>query len=217
MARIIISEFISDAGLDVLRGHDVVYDESLADDPDRLRVLVAGAEGLIVRNRTRVPADLVEGSPPLRVVGRLGVGLDNIDVEACRRRDVEVCAAFGANAESVAEYVITAVLLLIRGVFMVTDDVIVGQWPRTSLRGLEVRGRTLGLVGLGDIGRRIALRAGSLGLEVIAHDPYVSPADEAWQLAQRVSLHDLFTRADAVSVNVPLTEETVGLVGPEVL
>ena len=212
MARIIITEFMSEVGIDALHGHDVVYDPTLSDDPERLKRLAAGADALIVRNRTKVSAELVDGSPPLRVVGRLGVGLDNIDVDACRRREIEVCVATGANADSVAEYVITAALLLLRGTFLSTDELVEGTWPRMAMRGLEVRGRIIGLVGFGDIARRIAVLANGLGLEVIAFDPYVALDAEAWQLARRVELETLLAEADAVSIHVPLTDETAGLI-----
>jgi (S)-sulfolactate dehydrogenase len=212
VARIIITEYMSDVGLEILRGHDVVYDPELSEDPERVRALVSGADGLIVRNRTRVSADLVDGSPALRVVGRLGVGLDNIDVDACRRRGIEVHIAFGENAVSVAEYVITAALMLMRGTFLATDDLVAGLWPRMAMRGLEMRGRTLGLVGFGTIAKLIAEMAQGLGLEVIAYDPYVPDDDDAWRLAKRVSLDALLADADAISIHVPLTGETGGLI-----
>lgn len=217
MARIIITEFMSEAGFEVLSGHDVVYDPELSENPDRVRALVSGADGVIVRNRTRVSAELVDGSPPLRVVGRLGVGLDNIDVDACRRRGIDVHVAFGENAVSVAEYVITTMLMLTRGTFLATDDLVDGSWPRMAMRGFEIRGRTLGLVGFGDIARRIAEMARGLGLEVIAYDPYVPDDDDAWRLAKRVSLDALLADSDVVSVHVPLTGETGGLIGERAL
>ena len=212
MARIIVSEYMSEVGFDVLRNHDVVYDPQLSEDPDRLRQLASAADGLIVRNRTRVTADLIDGCPPLRVVGRLGVGLDNIDVDACRRRGIEVHVAFGENAVSVAEYVVAATLMLMRGSFLATDQLVDGLWPRMALRGYEMRGRTLGLVGFGGIARMIAEMARGLSLDVIAHDPYVPDDDESWQLAKRVSLDALLADSDAISIHVPLTAETGGMI-----
>jgi (S)-sulfolactate dehydrogenase len=147
------------------------------------------------------------------VVGRLGVGLDNIDLVACKTRDIEVFPATGANDLSVAEYVITAALVLLRDAWFANADMIAGRWPRNRLMGRELSGRTMGLVGFGNIAREVARRARALGMSVAAFDPYVAEGDAAWEGARRcASFEALLSGADVVSLHVPLTNETRRLV-----
>lgn len=222
MPDIVISEFMDEAAIrEGLAGFDVLYDATLADRPDDLARAVAESRALIVRNRTQVRGSLLAAAPRLQAVGRLGVGLDNIDVEACRARDVAVYPATGANDVSVAEYVIATAMLLLRGAYGATADVIAGAWPRNRLMGREIMGKRLGLVGFGSIARETGQRAAALGLEVVAHDPYV-PADSAawtqpWGRVASLSLDDLLTTSDVVSLHVPLTPETRNLLGREAL
>lgn len=216
MARIVVTEFMAGDAVDSLASeHSVTYDPSLVDDRRRLLELVGEVDGLIVRNRTQVDGALLAAAPDLKVVGRLGVGLDNIDLDACTARGVAVLPAIGANADSVAEYVIAAAFSLVRGVFLTSDAVIAGDWPRMALTGLEIQGRTMGLVGFGDIAQRVAQRALALGMSVIAYDPFLPSEDEAWSIARNESLTDVLRSADVVSLHVPLTEDTRGLIdGP---
>src|SRR5690606_7321398 len=131
MKGIVITEFMDAASVERLRGvFNVLYDPLLVDDRDRLIGLVMDTDGLIVRNRTQVDAALLAAAPKLTIVGRLGVGLDNIDVAACRARGVAVAPAAGANSLAVAEYVVAAALMLVRGVFGATQEVVAGAWPR---------------------------------------------------------------------------------------
>ncbi len=212
MAEIVITEFMDESTVRSLSGDfDVIYEPDLADRRDRLMTMVADVRGLIVRNRTIVDAELLTAARELQVVGRLGVGLDNIDLEVCRARSIQVKPAIGANADAVAEYVIAAVLALVRGVFLSTDSVTKGAWPRTELAGFEVAGKTLGLVGFGDISRRVATRALALGMRVSAHDPYLAPDDPAWDTVHNTELEHLIAHSDAISIHVPLTEATAGL------
>jgi len=214
MAEIIISEFMDEAAIrDVLAGRDVVYDPKLVDRPDELMQLLREARALVVRNRTQVRGALLEAAPQLEVVGRLGVGLDNIDVEACKARNIAVYPATGANDVSVAEYVITAMLVLLRRAWFATPAVIGGQWPRMTTIGREVSGKVLGLVGLGGIARETATRARALGMTVLAHDPLLPATHPAWQLAAPVSLAELLASADVLSLHVPLTPATKNMIG----
>lgn len=217
--RIIITEFMDDAAVEELQSshHDVLYDPSLVDDPERLIAEVGSADALIVRNRTRLDASVISAAGNLRVVGRLGVGLDNIDLDACSDRDIEVIPATGANSDAVAEYVIASILVLTRGVFTSTDSVLDGEWPRTDLVGREIGGRTLGLVGFGDIARRVAHRAAALGMRVSAHDPYLDPGHRAWNGVEPLDLDTLLRTSDALSVHVPLTDATSNLIDAEAL
>ncbi len=213
MAGIVISELMDEAAVAGLRaGRAVLYDPGLVDRPAELRAALAEAEALIARNRTRVDAELLAAAPRLRVVGRLGVGLDNIDLAACRARGVAVCPATGANDVAVAEYVIAATLLLLRGAFAATPRVLEGSWPREASIGREAMGRRLGLVGFGRIAREVAARARALGMAIAAFDPLLPEGDAAWGGVERhATLEGLLGAAEVVSLHVPLTPETRGL------
>ena len=161
MADIVITEFMDAGAVESLRaGFDVHYDPDLHEDPAGIAVMLGPARALIVRNRTRVDAALLTAAPRLVAVGRLGVGLDNIDLDACAERGVSVHPATGANVVAVAEYVIAATLMMLRGAYHATGRVLAGEWPRNALIGREASGKTLGIVGFGAIGRAVAQRAG---------------------------------------------------------
>lgn len=214
--KIVITEFMDEAAVDTLRGRfSVVYDPTLVDRRADLLGLLDDATALIVRNRTRVDAELLAAAPRLRVAGRLGVGLDNIDVPACQARGIEVIPAIGANALAVAEYVVGTVMMLLRGAYLSSAEVADGKWPRTRLsEGRETAGRTLGLVGFGGIGRLTAKLAQALGMRVVAYDPLLPADAPAWTESgvERRELDDLLGEADAVSLHVPLTAQTRGLI-----
>src|SRR5262249_42666912 len=157
------------------------------------------ADALVVRNRTQVDAALLAAAPTLRVVGRLGVGLDNIDVETCKARGIRVIPAAGANARSVAEYVVTTAAMLLRGAFLSSVDVARGEWPRPRLsEGREAVGKTLGLIGFGDIGRLTATLAQAFGMRVVAYDPMIAADDAVWSRTgvTPLSLEGLLAEAD---------------------
>jgi (S)-sulfolactate dehydrogenase len=216
MMEILITEFMDEAAVDALRAEAAVrYDEKLGERRAALLGLVAECDGLIVRNRTQVDDALLARAPRLRVVGRLGVGLDNIDVAACRVRRIEVIPATGANAQAVAEYVIGAVMFLLRGAYGATEEVAAGSWPRTVLsHGRETAGKTLGIVGFGGIGRLVAELAQGLGMRVVATDPLIPEHAPVWSEAGVVchTLDAVLAQADAVTLHVPLTPETRHLI-----
>lgn len=215
MTDIVISEFMDEAAVeDLRRDFAVTYDKGLVDRPDELASLVAGARALIVRNRTQVRGALLAAGARLEAIGRLGVGLDNIDVEAATARGIAVLPATGANDVSVAEWAVTTIIVLLRGAYYATDAVAAGTWPRERLMGREIAGKVLGLVGFGSIARETAVRAKALGMTIIAADPFVAADDPAWARigARPVSLDALVAEADAVSLHVPLTAETRNLI-----
>ncbi|MEO7743050.1 MAG: hydroxyacid dehydrogenase [Usitatibacter sp.] len=213
--RILISEFMDEPAVKSLQARfDVDYRPTLVDDAAALEAALAFAEAWIVRNRTQVRGQLLESATSLRVVGRLGVGLDNIDLPACSARGIEVIPAAGANAESVAEYVVTAALMLLRGAYFSTRAVEAGTWPRQMLsQGREAAGKVLGVVGFGSIGRLTARKANAIGMRVVAHDAMVSPGDAVWTEcgARQSDMDQLLRESDVVSLHVPLTAETRGL------
>nr|BBH92045.1 hypothetical protein KTA_02440 [Thermogemmatispora argillosa] len=212
---IVVSEWLASPGPELLAasGHSICLDPTLWNDPARLRECLAEAAALIVRNQTRVTASLLEAAPHLRLVGRLGVGLDNIDVEALRSRGIELVTARNANAIAVAEYVMAAMLHVARNLTAADASVRAGKWERTQLGGMELWGRTLGLVGVGEIGRRVARRALAFGMKVIGYDPFIGPYDYApAELGIRLlPLAEVLEQADVVSVHVPLSAETYHL------
>jgi (S)-sulfolactate dehydrogenase len=213
MADIVISEFMDEAAVACLKARmDVLYDPDLVDQPAALRAALAEARALIVRNRTRVTAGLLAAAPKLQCVGRLGVGLDNIDLDACRERGIVVHPATGANDDSVAEYVVMAAMALLRPAFIHRNAVIAGAWPRNAAIGRELAGKRAGLVGFGGTARAAAARLHALGMKVAAFDP-VLPADHrAWAEAERMTFDDLLAGADLVSLHVPLTRDTRHLI-----
>lgn len=214
MAEIVITEFMDQAAVDFLgKDHDVLYDPALVEDPDRIGACVQDCRALIVRNRTQVRNGLLAAADRLECVGRLGVGLDNIDGRECERRGIAVFPATGANDQSVAEYVIASTLMLMRGAYFATEAVAAGDWPRQRLIGREVSGKVLGLIGFGAIARQVATRGRALGMSVIAFDPFVPAGDPAWAEAVQVTLEELLACADAVSMHVPLTGETRDMIG----
>jgi (S)-sulfolactate dehydrogenase len=214
--RIVISEFMDDAAVSRLAAkHDTLYDKGLVDRPDALAAALKNADALIVRNRTQVDRKLLAAAPALKVVGRLGVGLDNIDVDACRERGIEVIPATGANALAVAEYVIASAMLLLRGAYASTAGVADGKWPRASLsNGRELAGKTLGVVGFGGIGRLAGRLGRTLGMRVIGFDPQVAPYARVWsdEATTAYGLDALLAEADVVTLHVPLTDATRHLI-----
>jgi len=218
MKKIVITEFMSQNAADNLKeDFIVVFDPKLVDRPDDLIKEIRDADAVIVRNRTQVRGELLDAAQKLKAVGRLGVGLDNIDLAACEARGIQVFPATGANDAAVAEYVITSLFMLFRRAYQSFEEMVNGGWPRTQLMGNETGGKTLGLVGFGAIARETASRAIALGMEVIAYDPFLKAEDPAWKEIKKVQLEELLRTADAVSLHVPLTDKTKHLIGEQAL
>ncbi len=213
--NVVICEFMDEQAVQRLREqHSVSYDPSLVDDPPRLLGQGATADALIVRNRTQVRGELLAALGRCRVVGRLGVGLDNIDVAGCEEKGIQVVPATGANALSVAEYVVATAIVLLRGAYLSTAEVAAGKWPRQRLgEGREAAGKTLGLVGFGAIGQLTARLARSLGFNVIGFDAMLDADHPAYAStgARCAGLEEVITTADVVSLHVPLVDSTRGM------
>ena len=215
MNDIVITEFLEPGAIEVLKqDFRVHWDRELWNNRSALEKLMGDLPGLIVRNRTPVDKALLAMAPKLKVVGRLGVGLDNIDVAECERRGIEVCSARGANATSVSEYAIAMAMVLLRGrAYLDTHRLVAGEWPREELgRGVELAGKTLGIIGLGSIGSTVARKARALEMRVIASDPYLPDGNENWNVATKVSLDELLDQSDVVTVHCPLNGQTRGLI-----
>ncbi len=215
MADIVISEFINDSALELLSADfDVDYDPGMFERPGELESAVSDCRALIVRNRTSVTESLLDAGTGLEVVGRLGVGLDNIDLRACKTRGIRVFPATGANVVSVAEYVIATLLMLFRGAYSATAEVLAGEWPRNRYIGVEASGKTLGIVGFGAIGRAVASRAIALGMRVVANDAFIDPDSGCWEKhgVEAADMHTLLSESDAVTLHVPLNVQTRHLI-----
>ena len=217
MARILVTEKLADAGLDDLRaaGHDV--DVQLGLSPEALVEAVRGAAALIIRSSTTVTAEVLEAAPELVVVGRAGIGLDNVDVAAATTRGVMVVNAPQSNILTTAEHTMAMLLAQARNIPQAHGALQAGKWERSRWEGVELHGKTLGIVGLGRIGTLVAQRANAFGMQLIAHDPYVS-SERARQLnIELCSLGDLVGRADFVTLHLVKTPETIGLFGKDLL
>jgi D-3-phosphoglycerate dehydrogenase / 2-oxoglutarate reductase len=217
VARVLVTESIAESGLDLLRaaGHEVDVQEGL--DPAGLQRSIPGAHGLIIRSATKVTAEVVEAGRDLIVVGRAGVGLDNVDVDAATRRGVMVVNAPESNILSAAEQAMALLLAQARNIPQAHAALTAGRWERSKWEGVELHGKTLGIVGLGRVGTLVAQRALAFGMRLVAYDPYVS-AERARHLGvELLTLDTLVAQADFLTVHLPKNAETVGLIGAELL
>ncbi|MGH9137205.1 MAG: phosphoglycerate dehydrogenase [Acidimicrobiales bacterium] len=217
MARVLVTEEIAPAGLDRLRaaGHEVEVRLGLS--PDDLLDAIRDANALIIRSATKVTADVLDAADDLVVVGRAGIGLDNVDVEAATRQGVMVVNAPQSNILSAAEHTMALLLAQARNVPQAHAALREGRWERSRWEGVELADKTLGIVGLGRIGRLVAQRALAFGMRLVAYDPFVAP-ERARQLSvDLVPLERLVEISDFVSLHVAKTKDTVGLVGAELL
>ena len=218
---IVICEFATPSGLERLKqsGLEVLYDPNLWKDRDGLKAKLKEATALIVRNQTQVNADLIADAPNLKVVGRLGVGLDNINQPDLKAHNVQLYFARGINAVGVAEYVMAAMLHMARNVAGGAAHVAQGGWNRGAFGGFELAGKTLGLVGLGEVGLRVARRARAFGMKVLASDPMRL----AWESAvedleiKLTVVDEVMQSAHFLSLHAPLTPETKHLIRTETI
>jgi D-3-phosphoglycerate dehydrogenase len=217
VARVLVTEKIAQSGLDLLAeaGHEVDVQEGLS--PEDLLRAVAGAHALIIRSATKVTPEVLAAGDALQVVGRAGVGLDNVDVAAATERGVMVVNAPTSNILSVAEQAMALLLAQARNIPQAHAALVAGRWERSKWEGVELHGKVLGVVGLGRAGSLVAQRAHAFGMELIGYDPFVSQ-DRARAMGVRlVSMEELVAQADFVSIHTPKTPETVGLFGRDLL
>jgi D-3-phosphoglycerate dehydrogenase len=186
-------------------------------DRPALLAAVADADALIVRSATKVDAEVLSAAPRLKVVARAGVGLDNVEVPPATARGVLVVNAPTSNIVSAAEHAIALLLAALRRVPAADASLRVGEWKRSAYTGAELNGKTVGVVGLGKIGQLVAQRLLAFGTEILAYDPYVAPARAAQLGIELVSLDELLERSDVISIHLPKTPETLGLIGKDQL
>jgi D-3-phosphoglycerate dehydrogenase len=214
MPRVLISDKLESPGLDLLRQAGIELDERHGLTGPALQEAVRAADGVIVRSGTRVTAELLEDPGRLRAVVRAGVGVDNIDVAAATRRGIVVMNTPGGNTVSTAEHTITLLMALARNLPAADASIRQGKWERGKFVGSQLAGKTLGVVGLGRIGREVARRAAGLDLKVVGFDPFLAPERAAQLGIEAVSgLDQLLPRCDFLTVHTPLTDETRDLIG----
>jgi D-3-phosphoglycerate dehydrogenase len=214
--RIVVSDKLGAAGLDILRGiagYEVV--DVAGRGPEALDAVLADAVALVVRSETKVTAAMIGKAPRLKVIGRAGMGVDTIDVEEASRRKVAVLTAPGANSNSVAEFTFGLLLAVARKVSASAASLAAGKWDRKAFEGTELRGKTLGLIGVGRIGGIVGSIGAGFGMTVIGTDPRCTPEQSKALGAELVSLDELLRRADVVSLHAKLTPETKHLLNEQ--
>ena len=217
MSRVLVTEEIAPDGLDLLReaGHDV--DVQLGLDDAGLLAAVPGANALIIRSATTVTAAVLRAGSELRVIGRTGIGLDNVDVDAATDRGVLVCNAPFSNAVSAAEHTLALMLAVARNIAPAHVALTAGRWERSRWKGVELDQKVLGIIGLGRIGRLVGDRARAFGMTLIAYDPYVSAESALESGATLVDLETLMATADFVSLHLTRTTETLEMIDADLL
>jgi D-3-phosphoglycerate dehydrogenase len=216
--RVLVTDRVTVSGLTPLVEDDQVEVVSVDDsDGEDFEAELADADALIVRSATRVTREMLAKAPRLKAVGRAGVGVDNIDIPAATRRGIAVFNAPGGNTIAAAELSMALLISVARKIPAAEASVRSGEWNRAAFKGVELRGKTVGLIGAGRIGSEVATRCQAFGMEVVAHDPYLSPTRAEELNVELTSLDEVLERADFLSMHVPLTEETRGICGPVAL
>jgi D-3-phosphoglycerate dehydrogenase len=214
--KVVVSDALAEQGLAILQrasGLEVVNVPGIS--PGELAGVLADADGLVVRSGTKVTADVIAQAPQLKVIGRAGIGVDNVDVPAATQRGIVVVNTPEGNNVTTAEHAIALLVSLARHVPQATASMKAGKWEKAKFQGMELYNRTLGVVGLGNIGRIVAERARGLAMRVIAYDPFISPEVAQQMDVELVSLDDLIARSDAITIHVPKTKDTTKLINAE--
>jgi D-3-phosphoglycerate dehydrogenase len=216
LMKVFVADDVSDSGLEPLRSAGFTVEKRTGLTGPSLVEALAGCEGLIVRSETKVTADLMSNASSLRVIGRAGVGVDNIDVPAATIRGIVVMNAPDGNTITTAEHTIALLISLARSIPQANGSLKGGRWERKKFIGVELQGKTLGIVGLGRIGRVVASRARAMGMFIVAYDPFIAPEQARDLDIELAPLDEVYSRADFLTVHTPLTAETRGLIDADV-
>lgn len=213
--KVLVSDTLSDEGLEILKeaGLEVIYKTGLS--LDELKKEIEYVDALIIRSGTKVTREVIEASKNLKVIGRAGTGLDNVDIQSANEKGIVVMNVPGGNTLSAAEHTLALLFSLARKIPQANQSVKVGQWDRKKFMGVELNGKVLGVIGLGRIGGIVAERALALKMKVIAYDPFVSPDLASKKGLELVNLDELLERSDFITVHTPLTKETYHLLNKE--
>jgi D-3-phosphoglycerate dehydrogenase len=215
--KIFVADDVSESGLGPLRSSGFIVEKQPGLAPAELQAALKDCEGLIVRSETKVTADLLDAANSLRVIGRAGVGVDNIDVSAATIRGIVVMNAPDGNTITTAEHTIAMLISLARSIPQASRSLKSGHWDRKKFVGVELQGKTLGIVGLGRIGRVVASRARAMGMLIVAYDPFIAPEQARDLEIELAPLDEVYARADFLTVHTPLTPETRGIVDREAI
>ena len=209
MINILITEFIDPEALKILsKDFNVIYKKDIWENSDYLIKEINKFEGIIVRNKTNLNQSILEKAVNLKYIGRLGVGLDNIDTEYCKKNNIFVQPATGMNADSVAEYVISSSLSLLKKTKLINAKTQSGQWPRTSITTNELKGKILGLIGFGDIAKKVLKLINAFEVTTISFDPFITSQEMEEHNVKKVTFENILSLADIISIHVPLNNET---------
>ncbi len=215
MPKILIADRIANEGIDALKQRGAQVDVKTGLPKEELKAALADYDALIVRSETQVTAEIIEAGKKLMVIGRAGVGVDNIDLEAATRRGIAVVNAPTGNTLAAAEHSVALMLALARHVAQANASMRDGKWNRSAYVGVELRGKTLGVIGLGRVGSEVARRAASFSMHLLGYDPFVSPDFARNMGVELVSLEELYKRSDFITVHTPMTDTTRGLIAAE--
>ena len=210
--KILITEFMETKSVEILKTNfDITFDQELSKNHKKLKDSINKFDVLIVRNKTRVNQEILENATSLKFIGRLGVGLDNIDTEYCKNNNIHVQPATGMNADSVAEFVLNSSLSLLKNTPLMHQETVLGNWPRTSISSRELKDKTIGLFGFGIIAKKVSLLANVFNVKIIAHDPFIGQNIGDKFNTNLVSKNELYEFADIISIHLPLTDSTKNL------
>lgn len=213
MIKILITEFMNQSAIDLLnKKFDIIYDNELWNKEELLKKNIQEVDCIVVRNKTQLNSSVLLKAKKLKFIGRLGVGLDNIDTNFSKLKNIKVQIATGMNADSVAEYVINCSLSLLRKLPNLNTKTLKGEWPRTTISSNELQGKTLGIIGFGLIGRKVANLATAFGVNILAYDPYLNQNDFEKNIIKLTTLEKIFSMADIISIHLPLSENTLNLI-----
>jgi D-3-phosphoglycerate dehydrogenase len=217
--RVLISDALSPAAVQIFkdRGVEVDFQPNLGKDKDKLAEIIDGFDGLAVRSATKVTSKIIERAKKLKVVGRAGIGVDNVDIPAATAKGIIVMNTPFGNSITTAEHAITLMLALARQIPQADASTQAGKWEKNRFMGVEITGKTLGIIGCGNIGAIVADRALGLRMKVMAYDPFLSPERAADLGVEKVDLEDLLRRADFITLHTPLTEKTKNILDAKAL
>ena len=217
MPKVLISDKLSSHAATIFEEHGIDVDVKLGLSPDELKAIIANYDGLAIRSATKVTADILNVATNMKVVGRAGIGVDNVDIVAATKRGVIVMNTPYGNAVTTAEHAITLMLSLARQIPEANESTKAGKWEKSRFMGTEITGKTLGLIGCGNIGKIVAERAQGLKMRVIGYDPYLSPENATRLGIEKLELHELLARADFITLHTPLTDATRNIISADAL
>ena len=217
MKNILITEFMNEDSVNLLKKNfNVNYDKTMFESEEKIKKEISNCEAIIVRNKTQLQKSILDNALNLKFVGRLGVGLDNIDKEYCEKKNIHVQTATGMNADSVAEYVIGSSLYLIKNIILFDNNTKKGLWPRSSFTSNELKDKIFGLIGFGAIGKKVCKLAKNFGAKVISYDPYINSNLENEFNLKFTTFDEVIKTSNIISIHVPLNEETKNLINSNV-